>query len=189
MKSLIAIFLCALVGTSICTAQNFYHVKLGEKSSNKDECIALLDQLTNQFGIENSTFSIRMTALPKGTNAIIEYSKVDATGRHNFLIALNRFHRRESITTSLIHEMVHAKQYYHEQLIRYDRTAYKWEGTHYRNVSHIEHHRRPWEIEAHELVHTLKDDYSQAADLTLLNNSELKKKVFLARRGHSTSWL
>ena len=77
MKSLIAIFLCAFLGATICTAQNFYHVKLSGQKIRKGECIALLDQLAQQFDILNSTFSVRETILPKGTNATIEYQAQD----------------------------------------------------------------------------------------------------------------
>ena len=181
MKSLIAIFFSVFLGLSVCSAQNYYHVLLDETTYRKEETVELLDQLAQQFGIRNSTFSVRMTGMPKGTNATIDYVKVDPLGRHMFLIMINRFHRNESITTSLIHEMVHAKQYYHEELVRYDKTDFMWNGIRYRNIAHIEHHRRPWEIEAHQLAQVMEDYCTSKAYLSLQKPLPPMKKVILAR--------
>ena len=186
-KSFFLIFFSAFFSFSICTAQNYFHVKLDDPIYRSDDIVLLLDHLAQQFDIKNSTFSVRMIGMQKGINATIDYVKVDATGRHMFLIKLNRFHRGESVTTSLIHEMVHAKQYYHEELVRYDRTEYMWNGTHYRNISYIEHHRRPWEIEAHQLSHSMQLSYASSGNLSQLKLLSPSKKEILARKGSSLS--
>ena len=74
------------------------------------------------------------------------------------LLRVNNNLDHVNVLLTLSHEMVHAYQFYTGELVRHDRTTYTWKGKLFRNIEQIAHHRRPWEIEAHQYSRLLRAD-------------------------------
>jgi len=115
-----------------------------------------------QLGIGSSAvirvdYSLRMAHDKAG---LIQYQNSGiGPSPHQLLIYLNKKSSRSEHSMTIAHEMVHAAQYIHGDLIMVSLREFIWKGEVYRNILRIRYEARPWEIEAIELGEELRQRY------------------------------
>ena len=129
-----------------------------EHSALKEEIMFYARQL----GIGSKTvirldYSLRMEDDRAG---LIQYQNSGIGPRpHQLLIHLNRKSTPAQHSTTVAHEMVHAAQYIHGDLVKVSFREFIWKGQRFRNIIRIRYESRPWEIEAMELGEVLRKRY------------------------------
>lgn len=158
-------------------AQNYFYVHSHATPEEKDKMLHHLRVLSEQFDMEDVTFAIIVSKLPKKIEATTEYSFNSVVDRRMMLFRINTNLPHHKTFEVLAHEMVHAYQYYTKELVRYDRTTFSHKGVKYKNVSAIPHSKRPWEIEAiqygQHLVEELGRKQNAKIESPRRNRSEL----------------
>lgn len=148
MKPLLTIFLLQMCIIWNAAGQNYIYIYGKMDPHAKAELSGLVQSWVHVYGMENVTIAVMKCFLPRRVQGTAEYDNVEQLERKMILIRLNRnltpFQQQEV----LAHEMVHAHQMYTGDLVRHDRTTFTWKGKQYHNIDKIQHHRRPWEVEA-----------------------------------------
>ena len=148
MKHLIAILILQLGIVCTATSQNYYFVHGKMDPGMKAELSALVENWAQIYGLEDVTLAVMKCYLPRRVQGTTEYDRVELLNRKMILIRLNKNLTPYQQQEVLAHEMVHAHQLCTGDLVRHDRTTFTWKGKKYHNIEQIQHHRRPWEVEA-----------------------------------------
>ena len=160
MTKLISIFLLLLVLLSEeLIAQNYFYVHNNISQEEKLKMCDQMDYLSERLGMKDVTFAIIISRLPKSIEATTEYNYNDVVQRKMILFRINKKLPQHAIAQVIAHEMVHAFQFYSQDLIRHNRTTFVYKNKKYDNINKIPHQQRPWEIEALHHAPLLNDDY------------------------------
>lgn len=104
--------------------------------------------------VRNLNVNIHVKSFEKDDDGLSVYGYCETLGDREFLISVNKENDLEMMVETVLHEMVHVKQYVRGEL---SECGVVWKG---KDCSHIkEYMSLPWEIEAHALEAVLVKEY------------------------------
>lgn len=162
MKTLLKLYLCFICYKTIITpvqAQLQVTVR-GLTQQAAQEIQHQVNFYAQKLDIREANFLILFTdEIPQLLKGFTLYSPPSEYNTHNILIKIDKKLDPKSQYITLAHELVHAKQFYHKEIIHHCHNHYTWKGNSFEDISKIDYYCRAWEKEAYSLEKKLWLEY------------------------------
>lgn len=99
--------------------------------------------------IDSVNFVVVFQNFPQhGHRGYVDYQEVSEYNLKNVIIKLDANLKYQELRTTLIHELIHVKQFFYKELIKLSPIHFVWKGQDFLNINKVDYKKLPWEKEA-----------------------------------------
>lgn len=146
MKKLILTFIVFYFGLLSIFANNQIVIS---GLNNKDSFEDIINFFADYWKIDSVNFVVIFQQFPAhGHRGSAEYQEIPEHKLKNAVIKIDKNLDFNTLRMTLIHELIHIKQFYYKELIKMDTKHYCWKEKDFPNIKAVSYKNRPWEQEA-----------------------------------------